>query len=386
MNADAIGLSALLVSTSKQMPLCVQELDRRGIQIPVLIGGAAINRRFGRRAMFLDGERAYDSGVFYCKDAFEGLETMDRLGVADDRAAYIQQLIDDARADKYLSTNVGKDTASGVTGGARSDTSTDNPIPSAPYFGTRVLNDIPLDEVYSLLDLNELYRLQWGGRGSGPEFEETVRKEFEPTLARLKASAKSRRLAPAEGDRMDCSPCKHAATISSSTTPTVTRKTAARRKSRAFISRDRKGVSVSASPIISVRSSRATSTSLHFRSSPSVTKRLRSFQTLQPAGEYTEAFYVHGIAVETAEAVAEWMHRTIRHELGVPAGQGKRYSWGYGACPDLEDHAQLFKILSSGGKAGLRHGIDERLPAHPGTEHRGDHRASSASEVLCGSR
>src|SRR5881398_2992655 len=79
VGADAIGLSALLVSTSKQMPLCVQELDKRGMQIPVLIGGAAINRRFGRRALFVEGERPYDSGVFYCKDAFEGLETMDVL-------------------------------------------------------------------------------------------------------------------------------------------------------------------------------------------------------------------------------------------------------------------------------------------------------------------
>ena len=83
VGADAIGLSALLVSTSKQMPLCVQELDRRGMQIPVIIGGAAINRRFGRRALFVEGERAYDSGVFYCKDAFEGLETMDVLQDAD---------------------------------------------------------------------------------------------------------------------------------------------------------------------------------------------------------------------------------------------------------------------------------------------------------------
>src|SRR5206468_12717153 len=79
VGADAIGLSALLVSTSKQMPLCVQELDKRGMNIPVLIGGAAINRRFGRRALFVDGEREYESGVFYCKDAFEGLETMDVL-------------------------------------------------------------------------------------------------------------------------------------------------------------------------------------------------------------------------------------------------------------------------------------------------------------------
>ena len=79
VGADAIGLSALLVSTSKQMPICVQELDRRGIEIPVLIGGAAINRRFGRRALFVEEKRAYESGVFYCKDAFEGLETMDSL-------------------------------------------------------------------------------------------------------------------------------------------------------------------------------------------------------------------------------------------------------------------------------------------------------------------
>ena len=90
VGADAIGLSALLVSTSKQMPLCVQELDKRGIQIPVLIGGAAINRRFGRRALFVEGERAYDSGVFYCKDAFEGLETMDVLQDPESAAVVVK--------------------------------------------------------------------------------------------------------------------------------------------------------------------------------------------------------------------------------------------------------------------------------------------------------
>jgi 5-methyltetrahydrofolate--homocysteine methyltransferase len=71
----------------------------------------------------------------------------------------------------------------------------------------------------------------------------------------------------------------------------------------------------------------------------------RRFDALQAAGEYSEAYYAHGLAVETAEAVAEWLHRHIRHELGVPPGRGKRYSWGYGACPDLEDHATLFKVL-----------------------------------------
>jgi len=78
------------------------------------------------------------------------------------------------------------------------------------------------------------------------------------------------------------------------------------------------------------------------------------FQTLQTSGEYTEAYYVHGLAVETAEAVAEWMHRKIRHDLGMPGGQGKRYSWGYGACPDLEDHVQLFKILPAEQSLGMQ--------------------------------
>src|SRR5688572_18009831 len=102
VGADAIGLSALLVSTSKQMPLCVQELDRRGMKIPVLIGGAAINRRFGRRAMFVEGERPYESGVFYCKDAFEGLETVDVLQDPERRNSFVDRNLADARSDVFL--------------------------------------------------------------------------------------------------------------------------------------------------------------------------------------------------------------------------------------------------------------------------------------------
>src|SRR5438128_9091646 len=120
VGADAIGLSALLVSTSKQMPLCVQELDRRGLAMPVLIGGAAINRRFGRRALFVEDERAYAPGVFYCKDAFEGLESMDRLQDDARRAGTIEKLLADARSDVFLHTTVGKDIAVGDAAGARS--------------------------------------------------------------------------------------------------------------------------------------------------------------------------------------------------------------------------------------------------------------------------
>ncbi|RMD80449.1 MAG: methionine synthase, partial [Chloroflexi bacterium] len=96
VQADAIGLSALLVSTSKQMPLCVQELHRRGLRIPVLVGGAAINRQYGQRITFVDDEEPYPAGVFYCKDAFEGLETMDRLSNPATRDQYIEQTIREA--------------------------------------------------------------------------------------------------------------------------------------------------------------------------------------------------------------------------------------------------------------------------------------------------
>ena len=88
-DATAIGLSALLVSTSKQMPLCVQELHQQGLEFPLLLGGAAINRKFGWRTLYPNGKESdeiYEPGVFYCKDAFEGLAVMDKLIDADQHA------------------------------------------------------------------------------------------------------------------------------------------------------------------------------------------------------------------------------------------------------------------------------------------------------------
>src|SRR5204862_1336219 len=98
--ATAIGLSALLVSTSKQMPACVQELHARGHEFPVLIGGAAINRAFSYRALYPGGkesENVYAPGVFYCKDAFEGLAVMDQLVDDDAREALRSKVFGVAR-------------------------------------------------------------------------------------------------------------------------------------------------------------------------------------------------------------------------------------------------------------------------------------------------
>jgi 5-methyltetrahydrofolate--homocysteine methyltransferase len=352
VGADAIGLSALLVSTSKQMPLCVQELDKRGIQIPVLIGGAAINRRFGRRALFVEPERAYESGVFYCKDAFEGLETMDALQDVLRRTDTIDKLLSDARSDAFLHGNVGKDVRSGIEGGERSDVSHDHAVPSAPFWGTKVIDNVPLDEVFALLDKDELFRLQWGGRGSGPEFDAIVKETFEPTLARLENEAREGGWVqpkavygyfPVQSLGNDVIVYEPEAYVKDGTLVEKTRFHFPRQEGRErlciadyFRSTTSGDVDVIAFQIVTVGD-----------------EATRRFEELQALGEYSEAFYAHGLAVESAEAVAEWMHRRIRRELGIPGGRGKRYSWGYGACPDLEDHAQLFKLLPAEEALGM---------------------------------
>ena len=360
VEADAIGLSALLVSTSKQMPLCVQELDRRGLKLPVLIGGAAINRRFGRRALFVDGERAYEAGVFYCKDAFEGLETMDVLQDADRRASFVRKLIDDARNDIYLHARTGKDVAVGDAAGTKSDVTQDHAVPTPPFWGVRVLDEIPIDEVFALLDLDELYRLQWGARGSGEQYERTVRGEFEPTLARLKAEAKRDgwvhpRAAygyfPAQSRGNEVIVYDPARYEQDGTTTEIARFHFPRQEGRErlciadyYRSVESGDVDVVALQVVTVGE-----------------EATRHFERLQQAGEYSEAFYAHGLSVESAEAVAEWLHRRIRRELGIPGGRGKRYSWGYGACPDLEDHEVVFKLLPARDALGMELTVSHQL-------------------------
>ncbi len=99
VKATAIGLSALLVNTSKQMPLIINELQRRGLNFPVLVGGAAINRRFGRRILFTEDGSPYEPGVFYCKDAFEGLETMGQLIDPQRKPALMEQIRKEAEME-----------------------------------------------------------------------------------------------------------------------------------------------------------------------------------------------------------------------------------------------------------------------------------------------
>jgi 5-methyltetrahydrofolate--homocysteine methyltransferase len=184
VNATAIGLSALLVSTSKQMPLIVNELQRRGHRIPVLVGGAAINRRFGRRILFTEDGEAYEPGVFYCKDAFEGLETMDQLIVPEKR----EELLERIRREADMEMGRASQKRAEETPEQRSNI-VPSPIIAPAKFGQQIVKGMPLEFIFQHLSLNELYRLSWGAKNAhGAEWEK-LQSEFDARLDKMKREA-----------------------------------------------------------------------------------------------------------------------------------------------------------------------------------------------------
>ena len=333
-NATAIGLSALLVSTSKQMPLIVNELHRRKHQIPVLVGGAAINRRFGRRILQTEDGANYDAGVFYCKDAFEGLDTMDALIDEEKRFDLLEKIL----KESTMELNAVAQTETVAPSGKRSNV-VPAPIPLPEKLGQRIVKDMPLEMVLKHLNINELYRLSWGAKNThGAEWEK-LKKEFEARLISMsKDGSKRGWLKPqavygyfacqADGEELivyaDAQGKKEAM--------------------RLICPRQPNGDFLALSDYFaSVESGQLDTVALQVVTVGKAATAL--FEELQAANDYTEAYFVHGLAVQSAEATADYMHNHIRRELGLAANQGKRYSWGYPAIPVLEDHFKVFKML-----------------------------------------
>jgi 5-methyltetrahydrofolate--homocysteine methyltransferase len=347
VNATAIGLSALLVSTSKQMPLIVNEMQRRGHKIPILVGGAAINRRFGRRILQTEGGDFYEPGVFYCKDAFEGLETMDALIDPERRPELLAKTVQDAEMELGRKSQ---------TPDYRKTTATRSSIQPAPInlplkWGARVVKDMPLEMVLKHLNLNELYRLSWGAKNShGPEWEK-LKKEFEARLEKMtKAALKDGWLKPqavygyfpcqADGDDLIV---YDPATIDTAAPNEWMRFNFPRQPYDDHLALSDYFASV-ASGKIDVVALQVVTVGLE------ATER---FDKMQAAGDYSEAYFMHGLAVQTAEATADYLHNHIRRELGIGEDQGKRYSWGYPAIPELEDHKKIFELLPARQELGM---------------------------------
>jgi 5-methyltetrahydrofolate--homocysteine methyltransferase len=340
-NATAIGLSALLVSTSKQMPLCVQELHRRGLLFPVIIGGAAINRAYAQRTLFVDPEQEtpYAPGVFYAKDAFEGLSLMDRIVVPDDRVSLIETTVETARR------SLGKggrqafsvpDEAAAVEG----KTVREVEPPAPPFWGVVEPADLRLADVWPHLDLKTLFRLHWGGKGVKDEaWEALQQEEFLPRLQAMQVEAEREgwlRPAirygyfPANGDGNDLvvyDPADPERELVRFPFPRQPR-------------RERLCLADYFLPVTSGRKDVAA-----FQIVTVGAEATRRTERLQAAGEYSASFYSHGLSVQSAEGLAELIHQRIREELGIGPETGKRYSWGYPACPDLEQHALVDRLL-----------------------------------------
>ena len=341
VNADAIGLSALLVSTSKQMPLCVGELHHRKLEIPVIVGGAAINRAYGRRILFVeeDGrEEAYGPGVFYARDAFEGLEIMDQIAEPVKRTALVERVKREAHAAKEAEAKrAAARTAAPAPAAARSQI---GPAPDvrAPFWGPRVLDRVAVEDVARYLDFNALYRGRWGGIAHGDEFKRLVREQFEPRLERMLRESRQRRwLRPRAV--YGYFPCRAEGNDLAILDPSDT----SREVERFAFPRQPDGEQLCLADYFATVDGEPAAVAFQVvtmgdRASEEVAR-------MQASGEYTEGYFLHGLSVQMAEAMADYVNARVRDELSLAESVGRRYSWGYAAIPDLADHERVFRLL-----------------------------------------
>ncbi len=339
--ADAIGLSALLVSTSKQMPLIVNELARRGLQIPVLVGGAAINRRFGRRILFLDDTKApYEPGVFYCKDAFEGLAVVEQLLDAERQEQFLDQVFAEAYAEveRAPRRRRARRSAAHKTVAAAPD------IPKPPFWGERVVRSMPLEIVLQYLHKPELFRLSWGAKNTRGADWQRLEAEYETRLLRMaKEAARRGTLQPqavyaylpanSDGDALIVWDAERYAATG-----------ATLEKARFHFPRQPDGESLCLSDYFAPLES-GTVDALVLQTVTVGQAATAEVDRLQAADAYSDAYFFHGMAVQAAEATANYLTHIVQRQLGISPERGKRYSWGYPACPELEDHAIVLELL-----------------------------------------
>jgi 5-methyltetrahydrofolate--homocysteine methyltransferase len=340
--ATAIGLSALLVSTSKQMPACVQELHSKRLSYPVLIGGAAINRAFSYRTLYPGGKESdevYEPGVFYCKDAFEGLAVMDQLIDADAHEALLAKL----RAGASEFREKGDAPVEEVDlsdDSVRSPARTDVPVPTPPFWGVQEI-DVDLDEVYRHLDTHVLFKLHWGGKGvKGDAWQTLLRDDFRPRLERMwreQTYLHPRAL-------LGFFPCYSLGNDIIVLDPEdreteLTRFECPRQpKGDRICLADffRPAVDGKPPPELDVIAVQAVTVGSE------VTELMAK---LESDGEFAEQLFVHGLGVQTAEGLAEWLHFRVREMLDIDPTQGRRYSWGYPAVPEQSEHLKVEKLL-----------------------------------------
>ncbi len=355
--ADAIGMSGLLVKSTLIMRENLVELnDRRLSTIPILLGGAALTRTYVER----DLREVYEGRLFYGRDAFEGLRTMDRLvelkRSGEDDPAFGREI---SERNVPKRSRLEPDTTPVEGQPARSEVAADNKLFPPPFVGSRVAKGIPLDDIAEFLNLTALFRNQWGFRPENgendTEFKDRVKATLREQLAKVKETdllvpqvAYGHFAANAEGDDL-------VIWKDESRTSEWMRFTFPRQRKEPwlcisdFFRPTDSGEEDFASFMLCTIGSRASEE----------TARLFA------ENHYQDYLFLHGLSVEMAEATAEYWHKRIREELGFvdedgptltglfrQQYRGGRYSWGYPACPDLTDNAKVVELLG-GDRIGV---------------------------------
>jgi 5-methyltetrahydrofolate--homocysteine methyltransferase len=369
VGADALGMSGLLVKSTLIMRDNLVELNDRGLaHLPVLLGGAALTRNYVER----DLREVYEGRVFYGKDAFEGLRTMDRLmelkRTGEDDPAFGR-----APGGRQLPPRAPRPEVDPSLVPPRSpEAATDNPVFVPPFLGSRVVKGVSLDEVAGYLNETALFRTQWGFRPKkGAETDEEFKARVRPVLREQLAVAKaSGVLVPqvvygyfaANGDGDEVVVWKD-----ESRTGEWMRFRFPRQREEPWL--------CIADFFRPVDSGELDYAAFHIVTmGPEVSEEAAR---LKAADRYQDYLFLHGLGVEMTEALAEHWHRRIREEWGFadedgPTLQGLfrqqyrggRYSWGYPACPDLEDNAKVAELLGA-ERIGIEVGEDTGFQYHP---------------------
>ncbi len=367
--ADAIGLSGLLVKSTLEMKYVIQDLERQKLEFPVICGGAALTRKYVED----DLRREYGNAVFYADDAFAGLHIMEDLATADGAR---EQRLHEGRTVKEYAKAAAVDEETGPVFAERSAVVGDAPnIPEPPFWGVRVRKDYDLRELFRFINETALFKNQWQLKtASQADYMRLVEEKFRPVLRKLQDEVAGSGLFepavvygyfPAQADGNDVVVYEPEGQPSSAR-PDRVQDPVPHELLRFTFPRQREGRRLCISDFFAPKASG----NMDVIGLSLVTigpKASIETQRLFEGGEYTKYLYLHGLSVETAEALAELHHKKMREELGI-AGEdapeirdlfhqkyrGSRYSFGYPACPNLEDQTKLFALLRPEQNVGVR--------------------------------
>ncbi|MDQ3084740.1 MAG: dihydropteroate synthase [Thermoproteota archaeon] len=334
VKADAVGLSALLVSTSKQMQLFSEFLRENKMDIPVLCGGAAINTDYINRIAKGDGN-IYKAGIFYCKTAFEGLKVMNNL-MSGNREEYINKWLEKLtswKERKYNEATNSQDLSNIVSSVKPVK---EKPVPPEFNFVTRLENkDLPLEEIWQYLNKKSLFVLSWGLRGKKAT---ELKDEYEELLKEWKVKVVKEKLFDTHAV-YSYFRCRKLGNNSLSVKYQDDNKIDPEIVFE--FPRSNKPSHLCLADYFDSESDDVVA----FQSVTMGNKVAQIIEEWNKQGRYTDAYYLHGLAVETTEALADWVNYKIKEELRLKVG-GLRYSWGYPSCPDITQHFLVWKLLN----------------------------------------